>query len=92
MANCQQADILLGSRAIQSGRPLPDANPEVPLPADPPEYDPSIPDRRRERVAIPPCPKCAAGAARPTLRTDYVIYLRCSQCAHVWSVPKPGEG
>ena len=45
-------------------------------------------ERRQARFSPPPCPKCAAKTAVVT-RTDYVLYVRCTACAYVWSVPKP---
>ena len=34
---------------------------------------------------------CKHDDPRVTVRTDYVLYLRCEHCAAVWSVPKPGR-
>jgi uncharacterized Zn finger protein len=45
-------------------------------------------ERRTRRLAIPPCPYCAV-PPRVVSRTDYVIYVRCERCAHVWSIDKP---
>jgi uncharacterized Zn finger protein len=47
-------------------------------------------DRREDRLVVPPCPRCHAAETGVRLRTDYVLYLRCPPCGHVWSVPKPG--
>ncbi len=47
------------------------------------------PERRQNRLKLPRCPECQSANARVTLRTDYVLYLRCDPCGIVWSVPKP---
>jgi hypothetical protein len=46
-------------------------------------------ERRTRRLSIPPCPNCAA-PPRVVSRTDYVLYVRCAQCAYVWCIEKPG--
>jgi hypothetical protein len=53
------------------------------------EAQPIAVERRTRRLSIPPCSQCAA-PPRVVSRTDYVIYVRCGQCAHVWSIEKPG--
>lgn len=47
-------------------------------------------DRRRNRLILPACSACRHDGPRVTVRTDYVLYLRCEHCGAVWSVPKPG--
>jgi hypothetical protein len=47
------------------------------------------PDRRRDRLAVPPCDECGSTATAVVSRTDYVLYVRCPACGLVWSVPKP---
>ena len=47
-------------------------------------------DRRFARGDLPACPQCAKDEATIATRTDYVVYLRCPACFHVWSIPKPG--
>jgi hypothetical protein len=51
----------------------------------------AIPDRRQNRLILPVCSVCKHDEPRVTVRTDYVLYLRCEHCAAVWSVPKPGR-
>jgi hypothetical protein len=46
-------------------------------------------DRRRDRLTLPPCPECAREEPRVLMRTDWVLYLRCSACRTVWSESKP---
>ena len=53
--------------------------------------DPWTLDRRNhERAPLSPCPLCAGSDNRVVTRTDYVLYVRCHRCPHVWSIPKPG--
>lgn len=34
-----------------------------------------------------PCPRCEqTGAAEVSMRTDYVVFYRCSDCGHMWIV------
>ena len=47
-------------------------------------------DRRLKRLKPPTCSVCGQDDTRVTLRTDYVLYLRCDRCGSIWSVPKPG--
>ena len=47
-------------------------------------------ERRIQRFAPPPCPECKGRGVRVMSRTPYVLYVRCEQCLHLWSVPKPG--
>jgi hypothetical protein len=51
---------------------------------------PTLFERRAERLAMLPCPDCSAHETYVASRTDYVLYLRCPNCARIWSVPKPG--
>ena len=51
----------------------------------------AIADRRQNRLILPACSVCKHDDPRVTVRTDYVLYLRCEHCAAVWSVPKPGR-
>jgi hypothetical protein len=48
------------------------------------------PDRRSQRIRVPPCETCGETRVAVASRTDCVVYLRCPDCCHVWSVPKPG--
>ena len=52
---------------------------------------PAKPERRRARLLISACRKCGSAGAAVVSRTDYVVYVRCSPCGSVWSLPKPGE-
>jgi hypothetical protein len=51
--------------------------------------EPIAVERRTHRLSIPHCPNCDA-PPRIVTRTGYVVYVRCEQCAHVWSIEKPG--
>jgi hypothetical protein len=48
-------------------------------------------DRRSpSRLVLPTCQLCKqAATVTVASRTDYVLYLRCASCLHVWSIPKP---
>jgi uncharacterized Zn finger protein len=47
-------------------------------------------ERRRERLVIAPCPQCGDhDLVRVTVRTDYVIYIRCGACGSMWNEVKP---
>jgi hypothetical protein len=48
------------------------------------------PERRMNRITIPPCERC--GSSNPTIaaRLADTLSVRCSVCAHVWSVAKSG--
>jgi hypothetical protein len=46
--------------------------------------------RRMHRLKPPPCRQCASDNTRVTLRTEFLLHVRCEACAFVWSVPKPG--
>jgi hypothetical protein len=42
------------------------------------------------RLFTPPfCESCESSKTEVATRTDYVLYIRCWACGHVWSVPKP---
>jgi hypothetical protein len=51
----------------------------------------AVPDRRQNQLLLPACSVCKHEDPRVTVRTDYVLYLRCDHCGSVWSVPKPGH-
>ena len=60
----------------------------------PPRQLPSRPvpyERRRYVFKPPPCESCRSSTTEVASRTDWVLYIRCDACAHVWSVPKPGR-
>ena len=44
------------------------------------------PERRINRITIPPCGRC--GSSKPVViaRSADALSVRCSVCAHVWSV------
>ena len=46
-------------------------------------------ERRVARLTPAPCANCGTADPVVATRTDYVLYLRCSKCFHVWSVPRP---
>ena len=46
-------------------------------------------ERRTDRAAVPPCERCAREQVHVATRTAYVLYVRCADCGHVWSLPKP---
>ena len=58
---------------------------------DPAEAHRTFRDRRLQRLAIRPCEDCGSTSAGVTLRTEYVVYVRCTTCWHVWSLQKPGR-
>lgn len=33
------------------------------------------------------CPDCGSAGVKPVTSTTMVIYLRCHDCAHIWSIP-----
>ena len=47
-------------------------------------------DRRLDRLTPPRCDVCGQASTHVTVRTDWVLYLRCEYCGAVWNVPKPG--
>jgi hypothetical protein len=47
-------------------------------------------DRRLVRLRPPRCEVCGQASTRVTVRTAWVLYLRCECCGAVWNVPKPG--
>jgi hypothetical protein len=47
--------------------------------------------RGRDRLVIPPCLSCGKPTVQVATRTDYYLYLRCGECWHIWSIPKPGR-
>jgi hypothetical protein len=52
----------------------------------------SKPDRRQaDRLTVPACAGCPAADSPlvAVVRTDYVVYFRCSACGHVTIVQKP---
>jgi len=46
-------------------------------------------ERRSDRLTVPPCERCGSRNTAAACRTDYVVYVRCSDCGEVWSLPKP---
>ena len=46
-------------------------------------------DRRANRLELLPCEQCTKGPVKVTLRTEYVLYLRCEHCGHIWTMRKP---
>jgi translation initiation factor 2 beta subunit (eIF-2beta)/eIF-5 len=59
----------------------------------PPRQSPSrpVPNERRRHAFTPSfCESCGSAKTEVTTRTDYVLYIRCWACGHVWSVTKPG--
>lgn len=39
-------------------------------------------------IAGHPCPHCGSNIVRLATTTKYFYYVRCEQCAHVWSQPE----
>ena len=33
------------------------------------------------------CPDCGSAAVKRVTSTTMVVYLRCQDCAHIWSIP-----
>jgi hypothetical protein len=48
------------------------------------------PERRVNRLTLPACERCESSRTWVVGRTDELLYVRCSDCTHVWSVKKPG--
>jgi hypothetical protein len=46
-------------------------------------------DRRYDRLQLSSCENCGTLEVRVATRTEYVVYVRCLECMHVWSVVKP---
>ena len=46
------------------------------------------PERRINRIAIPPCERCGSSKPVVTARLADTLSVGCSVCAHVWSVAK----
>lgn len=46
-------------------------------------------ERRQNRLTLSLCPKCGRDSAAVATRTEYVIYIRCHDCAHIWVSAKP---
>lgn len=44
--------------------------------------------REHPLIAGHPCPKCRSERVRLATTTRYFYYVRCEQCAHVWSNPE----
>ena len=61
----------------------------------PPRQSPTsqrVANERRHHAFTPPfCESCGSCKTEVATRTDYVLYIRCWACGHVWSVPKPGR-
>jgi transposase-like protein len=48
-----------------------------------------IPERRSpERPPEPTCPRCKSERVARAVRTDFVVYYRCEDCAEVWVLEK----
>jgi hypothetical protein len=56
-----------------------------------PRSEPRLLDLRLHRLAVPPCTSCGSDRTAVVSRTPYVVYLRCSYCGDVWSLPMPGR-
>jgi hypothetical protein len=56
---------------------------------DHPSTPPLRRERRGDRLIVPPCERCGSRDTAAACRTDYVVYVRCSDCGEVWSLPKP---
>jgi hypothetical protein len=37
---------------------------------------------------ITSCPRCQSPSVSAMVRTDFVVYLRCPDCAWVWAIPE----
>jgi hypothetical protein len=61
-----------------------------PQPSDP-GSKPRPLEQRRERLTIPPCPKCQSKRTVVASRTEYFVYFRSADCGEAWSTPKPGH-
>jgi hypothetical protein len=45
-------------------------------------------DRRQHRRALLPCEACGNDHTRVTVRSSFVIYLRCESCGAVWNLTR----
>jgi hypothetical protein len=48
-------------------------------------------ERRSNRLTIPKCLHCGSEKTDVFDRTDYWLYVRCSDCAFIWSMRKPSR-
>jgi hypothetical protein len=48
------------------------------------------PERRINRITIPPCERCGSREPVVIARLADALSMRCSVCAHVWTVAKSG--
>jgi uncharacterized Zn finger protein len=46
-------------------------------------------ERRSQRFETPRCTNCDSKNTHVVIRTQYVLYVRCSDCAFGWSVSNP---
>ena len=47
------------------------------------------PERRVNRIAIQQCTNCGSANTSVKDRTDRWLYVRCADCAYVWSIRNP---
>ena len=64
------------------------------MPFEPTDRDraPQAVERRKRRLAVPPCTSCGSANTAVATRTEYVVYIRCADCRFVWSLPKAVQG
>jgi Zn ribbon nucleic-acid-binding protein len=48
-------------------------------------------ERRVNRLTVPRCPECDSHRTAIVVREEFVLYARCTACAHVWPIPHPGQ-
>jgi len=48
-------------------------------------------ERRKITFNPLPCVFCKSSETEVVVRTDYVLYIRCQNCFHSWSVLQPGQ-
>jgi hypothetical protein len=56
-----------------------------------PRSQPRLLDLRVHRLAVPLCTSCGSDRTAVVSRTPYVVYVRCSYCGAVCSLPMPGR-
>ena len=61
-----------------------------PTQLDTQDVDRQVPERRSStRPSEPRCPICRSTPTAVTLRTEFAIYYRCSDCGNLWAIEKP---
>jgi hypothetical protein len=56
-----------------------------------PTRKPHAREHRLNRLVLLPCTSCGSDRTAVVSRTPYFVYVRCSECADVWSLAMPGR-